>query len=98
MSNPPLDRVRLRELLDRERAAFAAANPRSLQEYRRAAESLFGGVPMTWMNKASGGFPLYVDSARGAHLRDIDGHDYVDFALGDSAAMAGHSPRRPSPP
>jgi glutamate-1-semialdehyde 2,1-aminomutase len=47
---------------------------------------------MTWMNKAAGGFPLYVDTARGAALRDIDGREYVDFALGDTGAMAGHSP------
>ena len=25
-------------------------------------------------------------------MRDLDGHDYVDFSLGDTAAMAGHSP------
>ena len=47
---------------------------------------------MTWMNKAAGGFPLYLDEARGATVRDLDGHDYVDFALGDTGAMAGHSP------
>ena len=56
---------------------------------------------MTWMNKAAGGFPLYLDTARGARVRDIDGHEYVDFALGDTGAMAGHSPardRRRDPP
>ena len=48
---------------------------------------------MTWMNKWSGGFPLYLDHARGNRITDVDGHTYVDFALGDTAAMAGHSPR-----
>jgi glutamate-1-semialdehyde 2,1-aminomutase len=33
-----------------------------------------------------------VDSARGARVTDIDGHEYVDFCLGDTGAMAGHSP------
>ena len=47
---------------------------------------------MTWMNKASGGFPLYLASARGARVTDIDGHSLTDFSLGDTAAMAGHSP------
>ena len=47
---------------------------------------------MTWMNKSAGAFPIYLDSARGARIRDIDGNDYVDFALGDTGAMAGHSP------
>ena len=87
-----VDRVRLTELLRRERAAFAAANPRSAAAYGRAG-SLFGRVPMTWMNKASGGFPLYLATARGARVTDIDGNSYADFSLGDTAAMAGHSPK-----
>jgi glutamate-1-semialdehyde 2,1-aminomutase len=87
-----IDRTRLTSLLDRERQRFADTHPRSLGAHQRARQSLFGGVPMTWMNKAAGGFPLYVDTARGASVRDIDGHDYVDFALGDTGAMAGHSP------
>ncbi|HYL41121.1 MAG TPA: transaminase, partial [Candidatus Binatus sp.] len=58
----------------------------------RARESLIGGVPMPWMVKWAGGFPMYVDVASGAHLRCVDGHDYVDFSLGDTGAMSGHGP------
>jgi glutamate-1-semialdehyde 2,1-aminomutase len=87
-----IDRRRLRSLLDRERAAFAAAHPRSAAAYAAAAPHLLGGVPMTWMNMAAGGFPLYLERARGARVTDIDGHEYVDFSLGDTGAMAGHSP------
>src|SRR4051794_41476419 len=47
---------------------------------------------MTWMLKLAGAFPLYLDSARGATVTDLDGRDYADFALGDTGAMAGHSP------
>jgi glutamate-1-semialdehyde 2,1-aminomutase len=47
---------------------------------------------MTWMNKAAGGFPVYLAGARGARVTDIDGHEYADFCLGDTGAMAGHSP------
>ncbi len=47
---------------------------------------------MTWMNKWSGGYPLYLDRARGNRVTDVDGNEYVDFALGDTGAMAGHSP------
>src|SRR3954447_1897634 len=86
-----IDRNRLSRLAHRERATFAQRNPRSQQAYGRA-DHLFGRVPMTWMNKNAGGFPLYVDQARGARLTDIDGHEYVDFCLGDTGAMAGHSP------
>src|SRR4051794_6004566 len=88
---PPLDRDRLVALLDRERASYAAANPRSA-ELHGSAEHLFGRVPMTWMNMWSGRFPLYLDRAWGNRIVDVDGHEYVDFALGDTGAMAGHSP------
>jgi glutamate-1-semialdehyde 2,1-aminomutase len=86
-----IDRARLRALTHRERATFADRHPRSAAAYARA-DHLFGRVPMTWMNKNPAGFPVYADRARGARLTDIDGHDYVDFCLGDTAAMAGHSP------
>ncbi|MEV6927020.1 hypothetical protein AB0M46_21300 [Dactylosporangium sp. NPDC051485] len=45
-----IDRDRLGALLRRERAAFAAGNPRSAAEYAQAG-NLFGRVPTTWMNK-----------------------------------------------
>ena len=86
------DRAHLRRLLDSERARFAAMHPGSSAAYARAQSSLFGGVPMTWMNKAAGGFPLYLATARGNRVTDVDGNGYVDFALGDTGAMAGHSP------
>jgi glutamate-1-semialdehyde 2,1-aminomutase len=86
-----IDRDRLGALLRRERAAFAERHPRSAAEYERAGH-LFGRVPMTWMNKKAAGFPLYLAAARGATVTDVDGHEYIDFCLGDTAAMAGHSP------
>jgi len=86
-----IDRARLTRLIERERATYRARNPRSLAAYG-AAGHLFGGVPMTWMNKSAGGFPLYLATAKGAHVEDIDGHDMVDLCLGDTGAMAGHSP------
>jgi glutamate-1-semialdehyde 2,1-aminomutase len=86
-----VDRGRLAELLERERSDYTQRNPLSGKAFA-SAEHLFGRVPMTWMNMRAGAFPLYLDSARGARVRDLDGHDYVDFSLGDTAAMAGHSP------
>ena len=88
--NTVIDRTRLAELAERERAVFAERNPRSRAAYERA-DHLFGRVPMTWMNKKAGGFPLYLDRAVGNRIWDIDGHEYVDFALGDTGSMAGHS-------
>jgi glutamate-1-semialdehyde 2,1-aminomutase len=86
-----IDRGRLSELTDRERQTYRERNPRSLAAYQ-SARHLFGRVPMTWMNKSAGGFPLYLAGAKGAHVQDIDGHDLTDFCLGDTGAMAGHSP------
>jgi len=87
-----LDRSRLTALIDRERATYVQNHPRSQSAFVAAQANLFGGVPMTWMAKWSGGFPLYLDSANGNRISDIDEHTYVDFALGDTGAMAGHSP------
>lgn len=86
-----MDRTRLHHLLARESAEAERRNPRSKAAYDRA-EHLFGRVPMTWMNKTVGAFPRYLDSARGARVTDGDGHEYIDFCLGDTGAMAGHSP------
>ncbi|HEX4256488.1 MAG TPA: transaminase [Streptosporangiaceae bacterium] len=89
--NRGVDRGRLTALLARERATFAARHPESARAYQQAG-SLFGRVPMTWMNMAAGGFPLYLARASGARVTDVDGLEYADFSLGDTAAMAGHSP------
>ncbi len=86
-----IDRTRLTSLLGAERATYTSSHPRSKQLYDDA-DHLFGRVPMTWMNMWSGGFPLYLDRAWGNRVVDVDGHEYVDFAMGDTGAMAGHSP------
>lgn len=85
-----IDRQRLAQLHAKEQALFLERNPKSKAAYE-AADNLFGRVPMTWMNKKAGGFPLYFDKASGNRIWDIDGHEYIDFALGDTGAMAGHS-------
>jgi glutamate-1-semialdehyde 2,1-aminomutase len=73
-----------------EQQTFRDRNPRSAELFERARHSLLAGVPMNWMVKWAGPFSLFVDEARGAHFTDVDGHEYVDFCLGDTGAMAGH--------
>lgn len=87
-----IDRQRLTLLTERERKSYTADHPTSQRHFEEAAH-LFGRVPMTWMAMWSGGFPLYLDRASGNRVVDVDGREYVDFALGDTGAMAGHSPR-----
>jgi glutamate-1-semialdehyde 2,1-aminomutase len=86
-----MDRERLSALLDEERATHRHRNPSSLAQFGGATH-LFTGVPMTWMANWAGSFPLTLAGARGNRVTDVDGHTYVDFALGDTGAMAGHSP------
>jgi glutamate-1-semialdehyde 2,1-aminomutase len=87
-----VDRARLSQLLAAERVAYIERHPKSRALYD-AASHLFGRVPMTWMNMWAGGFPIYLESAHGNRITDVDGHEYIDFALGDTGAMAGHSPK-----
>src|SRR3954449_6590862 len=87
-----LDRDRIAAVHRTERERFAREHPRSRELFERARSSLVSGVPMTWMAKWVGGHPVYAASAHGATVEDVDGHRYVDFALGDTGAMAGHSP------
>jgi glutamate-1-semialdehyde aminotransferase len=53
---------------------------------------MMGGVPMSWMSKWPGPYPVYVDRAKGSRFTDVDGIEYVDFCLGDTGAMVGHAP------
>jgi glutamate-1-semialdehyde 2,1-aminomutase len=52
-----------------------------------------GGVPMSWMTKWPGKYPLFVASAQGAHFVDVDGNEFIDLCLGDTGSMTGHSPK-----
>jgi len=87
-----IDRDRLVALMQREQKRFVDERPKSKALFDRASSSLLGGVPMNWMAKWAGAFPPFVREAQGAHFYDVDGHRYIDFCLGDTGAMTGHSP------
>jgi glutamate-1-semialdehyde 2,1-aminomutase len=87
-----IERKRLERLQEREEKRFVEVHPRSAELYARAEHSLQGGVPMNWMKKWAGAFPVFVKSAKGAHFTCVDGREYVDLCLGDTGAMSGHSP------
>jgi glutamate-1-semialdehyde 2,1-aminomutase len=80
------------ELHAREESRFVDTHPRSRELAERARASLFEGVPMHWMRKWPGGFPVFVREAKGARFVDVDGIEYADFCLGDTGAMTGHAP------
>jgi glutamate-1-semialdehyde 2,1-aminomutase len=83
---------RAKRLLERELERFEREHPRSAELARRASSSLLAGVPMHWMVRWPGAYPVFAEEAWGARFRDVDGIEYVDFCLGDTGAMTGHSP------
>src|SRR6202043_2696582 len=83
---------RLSELAHRELTRFVTEHPKSKALFERAQTSMLSGVPMHWMARWAGGFPVFVAHASGAHFTDVDGHEYIDLCLGDTGAMTGHSP------
>jgi glutamate-1-semialdehyde aminotransferase len=87
-----IDPGRLAQLYQEETERFVAARPRSRELFERARRHLPGGVPMSWMVKWPGPYPVFVEHAEGAHFTCVDGIDHVDLCLGDTGAMSGHSP------
>jgi glutamate-1-semialdehyde 2,1-aminomutase len=88
-----IPRQRIETLMERERRSFADTHPRSRELHERAIEGpLLSGVPMNWMTRWPGAFPIYFAEARGARIVDVDGIEYADLCLGDTGAMTGHSP------
>ncbi len=87
-----VERSRIASLMERERARFLASNPRSQALAARTSKHWLAGVPMHWMVDWGTPFPLFIREAKGVTLTDADGNRYVDFCLGDTGAMFGHSP------
>jgi glutamate-1-semialdehyde aminotransferase len=87
-----IDRTRLATLMERERQMFRDLHRRSGELASDAKASLLFGVPMNWMTRWPGDYPVFVDRAEGARFWDVDGNAFVDFCLGDTGGMAGHAP------
>lgn len=86
-----IDRKRLISAIADEEKQFVAKHPVSFAASKLASKSLIGGVPMPWMKRWPGAFPISVQSAKGARFVDVDGIEYVDFCLGDTGSMTGHA-------
>ncbi|MGZ4504818.1 MAG: aspartate aminotransferase family protein [Nocardioidaceae bacterium] len=86
-----IDRDRIATLRAAEEQRFVETHPRSAELAARARGPLLAGVPMPWMTRWPGSFPVFFESAAGARCTDVDGHEYVDLCLGDTGAMTGHA-------
>ena len=87
-----INREHMKKLMAKEEARFLARTPKSGEAFKAAQKVMPGGVPMSWMTKWPGAYPITVDTAQGAHFTDIDGNTYIDLCLGDTGSMTGHSP------
>ena len=87
-----INRDHLKKLNAKEEERFLVLHPKSGELFKKAKEVMPGGVPMSWMAKWPGAYPVFVDSAQGARFTDVDGNEYIDLCLGDTGSMTGHSP------
>ena len=87
-----INRENLAVLRKKEDARFLELHPASGELFKKGQAHMPGGVPMSWMAKWPGAYPVFVKEAKGARFSDVDGNTYIDFCLGDTGSMTGHSP------
>jgi glutamate-1-semialdehyde 2,1-aminomutase len=85
-----VDPARVAALKQREDDAFVAMRPRGRSLWESGRQVMPNGVPMSWMRTSYDHPPLFVESAAGSRLRDVDGHEYVDYLLGLGPMILGH--------
>jgi len=84
-----LDRRRILELTEREIARLDERTPASGEMYRRARESLSGGVASTYQAREP--WPIYLTTGDGAVVYDVDGNRMYDFHNGFGSMVQGHA-------
>jgi glutamate-1-semialdehyde 2,1-aminomutase len=84
--------ARVATLKEREDAAFVAARPRSAALWAAGRGVMPNGVPMSWLRTSYDHPPLFIESAAGSRLRDVDGHEYADFNIADMSMFTGYGP------
>ena len=87
-----INTMKLEQALENERQRFVRTHGKSQELFESAKGNLLGGVPMNWMIRWAGPYPVFVKDAKGAHFTDVDGNEYIDFCLGDTGSMVGHAP------
>jgi glutamate-1-semialdehyde 2,1-aminomutase len=85
-----VDAARVRAIKEREDAAFVAVRPRSQALWAAGQRVMPDGVPMSWHRTSYDHPPLFVESASGSRLRDVDGHEYADFNIADMSMFTGY--------
>ncbi len=70
--------------------SYTSKTRKSKDLYERAKDVLPGGVSYSIRHFEP--YPFYTARAKGSKLFDVDGNKYVDFWLGHTALILGHSP------
>jgi glutamate-1-semialdehyde 2,1-aminomutase len=68
--------------------------PQSDKLFASASRILPGGVdsPVRAF-KSVGATPLFIESGRGAYLKDVDGHTFIDYVMSWGPLIHGHAPK-----
>jgi len=84
-----LDPERVQKLIERESAALDERTRGSAEMYKRARNSLSGGVASTYQSRDP--WPIYLTNGDGPTVRDVDGNQMWDFHNGFGSMVQGHA-------
>jgi glutamate-1-semialdehyde 2,1-aminomutase len=84
-----VDRERIKQIGEREVAAYRSRTPRSAELNQRARHALPLGVASSFQTYDP--YPLFMTDARGSRIWDVDGNEYIDFDMAFGVLAAGHS-------
>ena len=68
---------------------FEGARRESKALWEKAQTALAGGI--SHENRATDPFPLYIEHADGSRKWDVDGNEYIDYAMGSGSLLLGHN-------
>src|SRR3954462_9880990 len=89
ITTPAIDRGRLRDLTQRERALFLERTNGSQAKYERAVQVMPKGVPSSF--QAGEPRPIYLSHGADSRVWDVDGNEYVDFHNGFGVMCLSHA-------
>ncbi len=84
-----VSRSRIEQIGAREEESYRERTRRSAELFERARQSLPLGVASSF--QAYDPYPLFMTDARGSHIWDADGNEYIDFDMAFGVLAAGHS-------
>lgn len=87
-SSTPIDPARVQSLLAAEWERFTTDTSGSAAHHERASAPLPLGVASSFQYWDP--YPIAIESARGAWLRDVDGRALLDLSMGFGAVLVGH--------